>query len=198
MTRQNPPRLIDPKNAVLAATDRSIGVPQPHDLAQRLAELESLIGNLNGELNALKRATHTTNLDGAQIIGADVLIKPRAQLVAVEENPNPGLTIGSAAGTGGSAAVSFPRGGSDTAGQIRVVCGTSGLGTGTLVTFAFNVTKPDSNFIVLISPMSKAARSANLSVSTLSTTGFPILANTAPSSGAQIDIGYLVIEVPAS
>ena len=198
MTRQNPPRLIDPKDVVLTATDRNVGVPQMPDFALKLAALESLIGNLNGELNALKRATHTTNLDGAQIIGADVLIKPRAQLVAVEENPNPGLTIGSAAGTGGSAAVSFPRGGSDTAGQIRVVCGTSGLGTGTLVTFAFNATKPDSNFIVLISPMSKAARSANLSVSTLSTTGFPILANTAPSSGAQIDIGYLVIEVPAS
>ena len=88
MTRQNPPRLIDPKNAVLAATDRSIGVPQPHDLAQRLAELESLIGNLNGEVNALKRAARMTDLDGAQIIGADVLIKPRAQLVAIEESPS--------------------------------------------------------------------------------------------------------------
>lgn len=92
--------------------------------------------------------------------------------------------------------MSFPRGGSDTAGQIRVVCGTSGLGTGTLVTFTFNKAKADTNYIVLFAEMSSAARAVNLSISTLGTSSFPILANTAPTSGNQIDIGYLVIEVP--
>lgn len=196
MTRQLKERLIDPRDAGIQAVNRKLGAHASHDLAIRIAALEKQVSSLTAQLARGLPVTLPQEEPGVQMIGADVVLAQFASLIAVEENPNPGLTIGSAAGTGGSAAVSFPRGGSDTAGQIRVVCGTSGLGTGTLVTFTFNKAKADTNYLVLISELSSAARAVNLSVSTLGTSSFPILANTAPTSGNQIDIGYLVIEVP--
>jgi hypothetical protein len=194
--RRNPPRLIDPKNDAMRHTDHQLGIELPMEHGDRLSEMERQIADLNWQVQNLRSRIATPSFEGVQMIGADVVIAQFARVIAIEESPNPGLTIGSAAGTGGSAAVSFPRGGSDTAGQIRVVCGTSGLGTGTLVTLTFNRAKPTTNYIVLISELSSAARAVNLSVSTLGTSSFPILANTAPTSGNQIDIGYLVIEVP--
>ena len=53
--RMNQPRLIDPKNTVLAATDRGISVtPEPFELMARLDELDKLIGGQNRELNRLR------------------------------------------------------------------------------------------------------------------------------------------------
>lgn len=197
--RQNRPALIDPRNTIQAATDRQLGIGTPVALEDRIAELERQIAAQNQTIaRLLRQASGAFDDDGIQVIGANVVLARFTNLVAIEESPNPGLTIGSAAGSGGSPSVSFPRGGSDVAGQIRVICGTSSLTTGTLVTLAFNRTKATSNYIVLITANSAAARAANLRVSTLSTTGFPILADTAPSSGAQIDINYLVVETPAS
>jgi hypothetical protein len=194
--RRNAPRLNDPGRDVQDFTEVRLGIELPMEHPDRLSELERQVADQFRQIQQLRSLIQPSDLTDVQMIGADVVIGQFAQLIAVEENPNPGLTIGSAAGTGGSAAVSFPRGGSDTAGQIRVVCGTSGLGTGTLVTFTFNKAKADTNYIVLFAEMSSAARAVNLSISTLGTSSFPILANTAPTSGNQIDIGYLVIEVP--
>lgn len=197
--RQNKPALIDPRNTIQAATDRQLGINTPVDILDEIAALKRQVASQSQDIARLLRQTaNAFDDDGIQVIGANVVLAQFTNLVAIEESPNPSLAIGSAAGSGGSPSVSFPRGGSDVAGQIRVVCGTSSLTTGTLVTLAFNRTKATSNYIVLITANSAAARAANLRVSTLSTTGFPILADTAPSSGAQIDINYLVVETPAS
>ena len=52
--RKNPPRLIDPKNALQVAKERSFGIPQIGDVLSRLDELDQLIGGQNRELNRLR------------------------------------------------------------------------------------------------------------------------------------------------
>lgn len=139
----------------------------------------------------------TLAITGATTASGGLVIPAGSKLVVEEANTNPTLTIGSAAGTGGSAAVSWARGGSDVGGQIRIVCGASGVGTGTLVTVTFSVEKADANFLVLFGYSSAAAALAQVSVSSKATTGFTLLANVAPSTGAQIDVDVLIAESPA-
>ena len=52
--RKNAPRLIDPKNALQVAKERSFGIPQIGDVLSQLDELDQLIGGQNRELNRLR------------------------------------------------------------------------------------------------------------------------------------------------
>lgn len=115
-----------------------------------------------------------------------------------EASVNPTLTIGAAAGTGGSAAVSWVRGGSDSGGAVRVRCGASGTSTGTIVSVTFNTPKADSNYMVLFGEYSVAAEAARISITNKTTSGFEIRANAAPAADSQIDVDLLVVEVPAT
>jgi hypothetical protein len=150
--------------------------------------------------NSISWSTGLLVIDAsAEVSGLEIYndVTIHEKIILPESVSPPALTIGSAAGTGGSAAVSIPRGGSDTAGQIRVVCGTSSVGTGTLVTLTFDTEKADTNYLVLLSPSSSAAAACHFNASTKATTGFPIVIANTPANGAQIDIDYLIVEVPA-
>jgi hypothetical protein len=99
-----------------------------------------------------------------------------------------------AAGTGGSVGASLNRG-NDLAGEIQVTTGASGTTTGTLVEVTFAAAKPDSDFLVFLTPNSINAADLNPSITSRSSTGFSIRANAAPGTGETLQIQYLVIEV---
>jgi hypothetical protein len=104
------------------------------------------------------------------------------------------VTIGSAAGTGGSAAATRILG-ADNAGEVQIVTGTTGVTTGTILQVNFANAMPDTNYIVLLTPSSTNAGLINASVSTRSTGNFLIRANTAPGTGQTLMFGFLVVQV---
>lgn len=106
------------------------------------------------------------------------------------------VSLGAAAGTGGSAAASRMRG-SDQAGEFQVVTGSSGVSTGTLASISFAYSRPSSDYVVFLQASSINAADLNLNVTNRSSTGFDIRANAAPGTGETLQIAFWLVEVDA-
>jgi hypothetical protein len=148
--------------------------------------------------------TGTLDVDGAATFNGSVTLGNATGDIAtikghlvLDSDSLPSVAIPAsspAAGTGGSVGASINRG-NDLAGEIQVITGSSGTTTGTLVDVSFAAAKPDSDYLVFLTPNSINASDLNLSITSRSSTGFSIRANTAPGTGETLNIQYLVIEV---
>lgn len=106
----------------------------------------------------------------------------------------PAVSLGSAAGSGGTPSASIIRGGSDTAGTIRIATGTGGVGTGVICTVTFQQARSSTEYAVLVTGQSTAS-GIGLYVGGISTGGFDIRCANAPGINATVDIAFLVIDL---
>lgn len=155
----------------------------------------SVLGDLSAT-GALVTSS-TANITGDVTLQSDLVIGTSSgggaiRLPELSSKPTP--TLGAAGGTGGSAGVSIIRGGSDSAGVLRVTAGTSSLTTGVLVSLAFATARASNEYGVFVIGQSNSA-GIDLYCANIQTTGFDIRCNTAPSSGATIDIAYFVVDM---
>lgn len=121
--------------------------------------------------------------------GESALTLPGALRVA---GASPSVAPGNAAGNGATATVNW---GSDTAFQVTIVTGGSGVGTGALASVTFATARGGSSYVPVLQELSAAARDANLYATGRSSTGFSIACRTNPGTGATLVVGVVVVGV---
>jgi len=105
---------------------------------------------------------------------------------------SPSAAPESAAGNGATATVNW---GSDTAFQLTIVTGGSGVGMGILANVTFATARGGNRYVPVLQEISAAARDANLYVTNRSSTGFSIACRTNPGTGATLVVGVVVVGV---
>ena len=162
-------------------------------------QLDAKFAKTGGTLTGPLFSSYSGTFNGGASLGIleTSVVSLHGHLRLVNSGAIFGTTLGAAAGTGGSVGASRIRG-SDTAGEVQIITGSSGVSAGTLVTVDFADARPDTDYIVVFQPTSINASDLNLSLGSRTTDGFAIRANTAPSTGETLNIAFLVIETNAA
>ncbi len=155
--------------------------------------------NASGVLTRLAKGTANNVLtQGATIpawsstITSPTLVTPTLSGGSKATGTNPTAAVNtSVAGTGASVTVNY---GNDTSFQLTITAGSSGFGTGRIVTVSFAAAKVSTNYNVLIQEASSDAVANEFRPTNRTTTDFEIHCASAPTAAQSIVLQVLVIE----
>lgn len=158
---------------------------------KRLVGIPVASSDMEGQVRYSREVVATDGHAYLARMGADGVMAWH-RLLAVPYG-TPTATPLAAAGT--TATASIQPGGNDAHGTIRVVPGGTGIAAGNIVDVTFAVAHPDTNYTLLLTPASSAARALGLVVGRASraTTRVTIATATALISGSTYDWDYLIL-----
>ncbi len=151
----------------------------------------SVAGDINGggRLDIGGQATIGGNLNVNGTISARGINFDEISITRINiSGNNPGVSVGGAAGGGGTASVS----GSDTAGTVTINTG-GGTGTGILATINFTGAFKSNNPHAVITPNGPGCSGINYYVTNFSSTQFSIATSSPPPPGTSCRFNYIVI-----
>lgn len=158
-----------------------------------------VLANSLGDLTVSNSIHVTGGLDTSEGLSADGdLILGTAttggKIRLPERTSKPTVAHSTAAGTGGSVGAAIIRGGTDTAGTIRVTTGTSGVTTGVIATVTFATARSTNEYGAHVTGQSVDS-AIGLTCANITTTGFDIRCTTAPGTEDTVDIFYTVFDL---
>lgn len=178
-------------NDLQAAGNAAIGGVLDVVGAVTMGENLSVRGSINGggRLDIGGQATIGGNLNVNGTISAKGINFETISINRINiTGNNPGITVGGAAGGGGTASVN----GTDTAGTATINTG-GGTGTGILATIFFTGAFSSSNPHAVLTPNGPGCANIGYYVTNISATQFSIATATAPPPGATCRFNYIVI-----
>lgn len=127
-----------------------------------------------------------------QVLSSKTLSTPTISSGVLTTGTAPTIAVGSGAGSTGTAVLIS---GNDLVGQIRIVPGGTGIIAGTMFTFTFAAPKSSSNYVVMLTPASAAARNRpDVGPTARTPTSWSFVSETAFTTGLTYQYQYNIIE----